>query len=374
MYLHGVGMTTFGLQSTSSHLLAYEAAMEALDDASMILQDVDAIVVATMENERNGEKQRLYSALLASTFQTTIPILQVAAYCGGGAAALWTGLRLGFSTVLVIGTDRLAAMTLPETTSMIMQAADRVWEQQEGLTFPAACAFFAQQYLERYPDATMDDLALIAYKNHANAKLNPKAPFWGKTVSLEAIQSSRVVASPLRVHDCSITVNGAAAALVSTKPSDIAIRGSGYATDTLSALERPDRTSWRATRLAADQAYREAGISAADISLAEVHDAFTITELMAYEDLGFAAPGEGYKLLRERVTFPEGSLPVNPSGGLKARGHPISPSGLAQVYEIANQFRSRCGERQLEQNLRYGLTHNVGGTGGVVGVHIFEYL
>ncbi|MEI6222853.1 MAG: thiolase family protein [bacterium] len=371
MFIHGVGMTQFGFQVTPTHMLAYEAVMEALEESKMTIKDIDAIVVATLENEMNGERQRLYGGIMASLFKTHIPIVQVAAYCGGGAAALWNALKLGYENVLVIATDRLAAGTLEDVTEMIMQAGDHIWDQQEGLNFPSACAFFAQHYFKKY-NITIDDLNLIPYKNHQNAKLNPKAPFYGKEVTLDQIKSSRVVASPLRVHDCAITVNGAVAVVVSKKPSDIEIVGSALTTDTISLLERKDLTSWKATRLAAEQAYKHAGITPNDIDVVELHDAFSITELMAYEDLGFAEPGKGLELITSKKTFRDGSLPVNPSGGLKARGHPMSPSGLAQVYEIVNQMRGKCDERQIEKPLRYGLTHNVGGIGAVVGVHVIK--
>lgn len=371
MFVHGVGMTQFGFQMTPTHLLAYEAALAALQDASMSMGDIQAIVVATLVNEINGEKQRLYSALLSSVFQTHIPIIHVDASCGGGAVALWTGLRLGYDTVMVLGTDRVAAGRSEDVTDMIMQAADRVWEQEEGLNFPTACAYFAKNYIQTY-GISIEDLGFIAYKNHQHAALNPKSYFYQKEVTLEQIQQSKVVADPLRVFDCAITVNGAAAVIISREKSEIEIVGSSLVTDTISAFERVEKTSWKATKLAANQAYEQAKIVASAIDVAEVHDAFTITELLAYEDLGFSKQGHGIELIKNGAVQLTGNIPINSSGGLKARGHPLSPTGLAQVYEIVEQMRGRCGERQIQKKLTYGLTHNVGGTGGVVGVHIFK--
>ena len=255
-------------------------------------------------------------------------------------------------------------------TKEIMNASDNFWEQEEGLIFPAINALVAQQHMLKY-GTTHDDLALVSYKNHHNGSLNPKARFYGKKVSLEEIKNAPIVASPFTLYDCSISVNGAAAAIISNDKTDIEVKGSALATDYLAPFEREDITVWNGTVLAGKKAFAQAGISPSDINVAEMHDAFTIIELIAYEDLGFCKKGESKNLIRDGYTNLDGKIPVNPSGGLKARGHPISPTGMAQVVEITNQLREKWGERQVS-NAKYGLTHNVGGAGGTTTVHIFK--
>ncbi|MBI2650188.1 thiolase family protein, partial [Candidatus Woesearchaeota archaeon] len=215
------------------------------------------------------------------------------------------------------------------------------------------------------------DFALVAYKNHRNAFANPKARFYKKEVTLKQIKNSPVVASPLRLFDCSISCNGAAAVIISKEASDIEIAGSAEVNDYLSTFERDDMTSLEATRIAAQTAYEEAGIKVSDIGIAEIHDAFTPLELISYEDLGFCKKGEGKELIRKGATNIDGELPVNTSGGLKAKGHPISPTGISQVYEVVKQMRGKAGERQVKKP-KYGLTHNIGGVGSMATVHILR--
>jgi len=256
------------------------------------------------------------------------------------------------------------------TTDWILSAAERVIEQTEGMLFPVQNVLVWQQYMVKY-GATMDDLALIAFKNHQNAFLNPKAYYYQRPVSLEDIKNSPIVASPFRLMDCSLSVNGGAAVILSKEKSDVEIIGSGFATDYLLTFGREDITHFKATRLAAQKAFKEARVEPWQVNVAEVHDAFTSVELFSYEDLGFAEIGKGAELIRKGIVNLDGKLPVNPSGGLKAKGHPISVTGLAQIYEICNQLRGKCGERQVK-NAKIGLCHNIGGTGGSVTVHILR--
>jgi len=219
--------------------------------------------------------------------------------------------------------------------------------------------------------ATTDDFALVAYKNHRNAFLNPKARFYKREVTLKQIKKSPVVASPLRLFDCSLSVNGAAAAILTKDKTDVEIAGSSFYVDRLSAFESPDMTTWEASRLASEEAYRQAGISPSDIDIAELHDAFTPVELISYEDLGFCKKGEGKDMIRKGVTNIDGKLPVNTSGGLKAKGHPITATGIAQVYELVKQIRNQAGERQVS-DVKYALAHNIGGAGSSISVHVLR--
>jgi len=370
MYIKGVGMTNFGVEDRTTQEMAYEAALEALDDADMSIDDVNAVVTSSMDTMINGERQRHSASLLSSLFKVEIPIIRVPAGCAGGGAAFWTALKLGYDNVLVVGAERLVATTSQQITDEILTGGERIYEQSEGLIFPAQNALVAQQHMLKY-GTTTDDFAMVALKNHENAYLNPKAGFYGKKVTLEDIKKSPVVASPLRLFDCSYNVNGAAACIITKDRTDVKVAGSGLHTDWLPAFENKDMTTWDASVKAADMAYTQAGVSAKDIDFAEVHDAFTPVEIINYEDLGFCRKGEGAKMIREGVTKLDGRLPVNTSGGLKAKGHPISATGISQIYEIVKQMRNECGERQLKNNRR-ALAQNIGGAGSTVSVHIFE--
>jgi len=370
MFIKGVGMTKFGARTATSQEFVYEATMEAFEDAGIKADDIDAIVVSTIDSENNGERQRLFTGIISSLLKRKVPVLNPTAVCGGGGAALWTANKLDYSNILVVGVERLLSNNSANTTDEIMMAAERIYEQAEGLNFPAQNALVAQQYMLKY-GATSDDLALVALKNHENAYLNPKARFYKRRVTLKQIKKSPIVASPLRLFDCSLSVNGAAAAIITKEQTDIEIVGSSLFVDRLPAFESADMTSWDATKLAAAEAYKQAGISPDDIDVAELHDAFTSVELISYEDLGFCKKGEGKKLIREGVTKLNGKLPVNTSGGLKAKGHPISATGVSQVYELVKQMRKDAGERQVD-NVKCALAQNIGGAGSTVTVHVLK--
>ena len=376
VYAKGVGMTKFGIQDEPTNHMIYESAFEALNDSKISMNDIDAIVVSTIEPMSNSDRQKHSASMVSSLFKKSVPILDVPAGCAGGGTAIWTAIKIlkssDYNNILVIAFDKLISNTSKKTTDEILMGGERIYEQSEGLIFPAQNALVAQQYMLKY-GATTDDFALVALKNHQNAFYNPKARFYKKMVSLDNIKSSPVVASPLRLFDCSITCNGAAALILSKEKSDIEIAGSGEVNDTLSPFERDDMTSLESTRIAVDIAYREADIKPSDIGIAEVHDAFTPLEVISYEDLGFCDEGKGAELIRKGVTNKEGKLPVNVSGGLKAKGHPISPTGIAQFYEIINQMRQICGNRQIIMPI-YGLAHNVGGVGSAAVVHILKNL
>ena len=363
-------MTKFGVEDRTTQEMIYEATLEALDDADMSIDDADGIVMTSMDTVISGERQRHTSSMLSSLFKTQIPIIRVPAGCGGGGAALWTALKLDWVNVLVIGSERLSANTTRNITDELLTGGERVYEQSEGLIFPAQNALVAQQHMLKY-GTTTDDFALIALKNHENAYLNPKAGFYGKKVTLEQIKNSPVVADPLRLFDCSYNVNGAAACVLTKDKTDIKIIGSGLHTDYLSAWERDDMISWESVKVSAKEAYKQAGIEVKDIDFAEVHDAFTPVEIISYEDLGFCEKGKGFELIRDGITKLDGTLPVNTSGGLKAKGHPISATGISQIYEIVKQMRNECGERQVKNNRR-ALAQNIGGAGATASVHIIK--
>jgi len=374
MFVKGVGMTRFDFSQKYWWELAYEAAMEALEDAKMNISQIDIIIFSSMSSTDGSEHQTHKVSLLAEIFKTNVPIIEVPAVCAGGGVAFWVGVNFlrtkRYRNILVVGAEHLVENVSEVVVDHILSASERFLEQMEGALFPVQNALLWQRYQQKY-GATMDDLALISYKNHQNAVLNEKAYFYQRPVSLEQIKKSPVVASPFRLFDCSLSVNGGAAAIISRERTDIKILGTGFATDTILPFSRKDETHFLATKIAAKEAYREAKIRLSDIDVAEIHDAFSSVELFSYEDLGFAKEGEGAKLVREGYFNLDGKVPVNPSGGLKAKGHPISATGLAQVYEIVNQLRKRCGKRQIK-NPKIGLCHNIGGAGGSVTVLIFK--
>lgn len=373
MYIKGVGMTKFGVHTKTTQELCYEAVSEALEDAEMNLEEIDEIVIAKGDSSNDGERQRLFSSVLSSILQDKgIPIITVVAACSGGGAAIWNAVNSGAKNILAIGAEKLTAYPTRFVTDDLMMASERIYEQTEGMNFPAQNALIAQQYMLKY-NVSANDLALVALKNHENAFLNPKARFYGKKVTLDMINKSPIVASPLRLFDCSISVDGAAAAVITKEKTDIEIAGSALYADRLPAFESHDMTSWQGSVLAARDAYAQAGIKPKDVDFAELHDAFTSVELMAYEDLGFAEKGKGKELIRKGKTCMNGELPVNTSGGLKAKGHPISATGISQIYEITRQMRKQADKRQLDKT-KIALAHNVGGVGSTVTVHILKHV
>ncbi len=373
MYVKGVGMTKFGVHTKTTQELCYEAISEALEDAEMPLEEIDEIITSKGDCSNDGERQRLFSAVLSSILQDRgIPIIRVVAACSGGGAAVWNACNSEAKNILVVGVEKLTSLPTRFVTDDLMMASERIYEQTEGMNFPAQNALIAQQYMRKY-NASAKDLALVALKNHENAFNNPKARFYGKKVTLDMINKSPIVASPLRLFDCSISVDGAAAAIISQEKTDIEIAGSALYADRLPAFEAKDMTSWQGSVLAARDAYAQAGMRPKDIDFAELHDAFTSVELMAYEDLGFAEKGGAKHLIRKGKTCMNGDLPINTSGGLKAKGHPISATGISQIYEITRQMRKQCEKRQLDRT-RVGLAHNVGGVGSTVTVHILKHV
>lgn len=370
MYIKGVGMTDFTVDTRNTFDIAHEAIAEALNDANMSLRDIDAVISSCKDLSTNGERQRHSASMLSSLLKKQIPIIRIPAGCAGGGQALFTALRTEFNNILVLGMERLVANTTSRVTDEILMGGERIYDQNEGMTFPCQNALIAQVYMGKY-GATMDDLSLVALKNHNNGSLNPKARFFKKPTSLEEINGSQVIASPLRLFDCSTNANGAAACIVSRDKSDIMVAGAGMMADCLSIIERRDLTEWDATTAAAREAYEQAGLSAQDIDFAEVHDAFTPVELLSYEDLGFCRKGEAKNMIRDGETSINGKLPVNPSGGLKGKGHPLSATGIAQVYEIVKQMRKEAGNRQVSR-AKTAICQNIGGAGSIATVHILK--
>jgi len=309
-----------------------------------------------------------------------IPATRTECACASSGAALRAGIFAIMSglydVVMVGGVEKMTHRTTSEVTEFLAMASDYPFEQWHGITFPGLYALMATAHMHKY-GTTEEQLAMVAVKNHHNGFLNPKAHMQ-KEVTLEKALNSRVIAWPLKLYDCSLITDGASC-LILTKPeiakkftdTPIHIIGSGQGSDSIGIYERENFTSLAAAKYAAKKAYEMAGVTPKDIDVAEVHDCFTIAEIIAYEDLGFCKPGEGGHLIEEGVTTLEGELPINTSGGLKAKGHPVGATGTAQAYEIYLQLTGQAEKRQVE-NPEVALTHNVGGSGATAVVHIYR--
>lgn len=302
--------------------------------------------------------------------------------CASGGYALYNAaiaVASGkFDLVLAAGVEKMRDVSSSKGRYWLGVSGDTEYERLAGSTFAGIYALMAARYMHDH-GLKREHLSMVAVKNHRNAVANPKAQF-RREITLEQALKGAPVAHPFNVWDCSPTSDGAAAVLLcnakiakefTDKP--VYLRGFGAASDYLAIHDRDSITSLAATRKASAEAYSQAGISPGEIDFAEVHDCFTIAEIMAYGDLGFCEPGQGFKLLEEGTTLPEGKLPVNVSGGLKAKGHPIGATGCGQACEIFKQLRGEALEpgRQIK-NARYALSHNVGGSGGTAAVFIYQ--
>lgn len=372
----GVGKTRFGPSSHTIPRLAQEAILDALDDAGLSIEDIGAFVVANFLGGPN-ESQLHLNAVIAGLFPgVRRPGWRVEAACASGGAAVHQAAHLlgAYDPILVVGVERLSGCPGAELTRNIGMAGDVILDQRQGLNFPANYAIVAQRHMQRYGTCTKD-LELISLKNHANAQFNPLAHFYHKCVSQADIDRGATVAAPLRLFDCCPVSDGASAVILSAGQKDsrsVPLIGTGLSTDVISLAQRDDQTAFASARDAARIAYVQAGITASDIDFAEVHDCFTIAEIVAMEDLGLAAPGEAVDLIRGGQTGIDGEIPVNPSGGLKAGGHAISATGVSQVYEACQQLRGEAGKRQVP-NPRLAVTHNVGGVGGTCAVQVLGW-
>jgi acetyl-CoA acetyltransferase len=298
---------------------------------------------------------------------TGLPALRVETASSAGAAALHAGFQAVASGccrhVLVLAGEKMTHLTTSATTRILAEVIDPQ-ERRCGATMPALAAMITERYRQRYrlSHASLERLLCrVAMKNHRNGSHNPYAQFQ-QPISEESYFSSKLVSTPLRLYDCSPITDGAAALILTAEKSDVVVSGIGQGTGPVSLRERDSFTSFHATRLAAERAYRMAGIAPRDIDFAEVHDAFTSFEIISTEDLGFFPPGKGGRAVEAGRTGLDGMLPINPSGGLKARGHPVGASGAAQVVEAVWRLRGEV-KVKLRKEARRGLAQSTGGLG-----------
>ena len=377
----GVGLTPFGHtpDRTGRDLFA-EAATAAFDDADIPRTDVEALYYGNFMGEL-AEHQGHQGPLMAEAAGISAPATRYEAACASSAAALRDAviaLRHGErDVVLVGGAERMTNLGTAGATEALAIAADDLWEVRAGMTFPGAYALMAQAYFERYGGGR-EDLAHVAVKNHAHALENDKAQYQ-QEITVDDVLSAPPVSEPLGLYDsCPISDGAACLVLVSDRYADengldapVAITGTGQGGDRLALHDRDTLSRSPAADDAAAEAYDDAGIAAADIAAAEVHDCFTIAEVLAIESLEIAPVGEGITAAREGLTTADGAVPVNLSGGLKAKGHPVGATGTSQVAELTRLLRGDHPNSDAVAG-ETAVAHNAGGTVASCVVHVLE--
>lgn len=373
----GVGSTKYGKTDLTARELLVDATLRAIQDAKVDAKDIqgDFIGNAFSIAERQGH---LGPLVMSSLGIPDAPSWTIETACASGGSAFreaYVHVAGGFADVMIAsGTEHVSQLDTVTATSYFAYGSDFAFEAANGCSFPGLYAAMARRYLDEF-GATEEDLAHIAVKNHANGALNPKAHLQ-KKITVDDVLKSMVVASPLKLYDACPFSDGAAAVVLASEArakeltdSPVWVLGSARSGGVAALQDRKDLTTIPATRTAADAAFKQAKLDRKDVDLLEVHDCFTIAEAVALEDLGFSAKGKGAILAREGVTYPDGRLPVNPSGGLKSKGHPVGATGVGQIIEVVDQLLGRAGPRQVK-SAEVGLTHNVGATGGSCAVHL----
>lgn len=405
----GAGMSRFGAfaeKNTRDLFVEAFKEMKKSIDKGFDPSAIETLYVGNFSSDQFEHQAHIAPLLMDAIGLTPRPATRVEDACASGGVAIRQGVLAiasgMYDVVLIGGAEKMTALNTAAVTEALGTAADVPFEIPAGFTFPGFYAAMASAYMHQY-GMKPEHLMNVAIKNHDNAALNPHAQFgitiqkWMEGRIAAAIKKGKpaptwssiwdflhdqagnpTVAWPLRLFDCSPVTDGAAAILLVAEERaheftdhPIHIIGSGQASD--SALhDRPELTTIPAAKIASSKAYEMAGVTATDIRMAEVHDCFTIAEVIATEDLGFFASGEGYKAAEDGMTTRNGAKPVNTSGGLKAKGHPVGASGVAQAVEIWKQMRGQAGERQVSGDVSLALTHNVGATGSTCVVNIYE--
>lgn len=376
----GVGHTKFGRRDDATvQELAFEAFRSAVEDAKNIdRKNIDAVVIGSSPEYH---KQRSLAGVVTEYIgMNDKPSWLTEAACASASAALrsaYMAVRSGLhDTVLVLGVQKMTELSTPEIQGLMGRVGDVQWESIFGTTFPGYYALYANKHMHTY-GTTSEHLAKVAVKNHHYGTMNKYAMFQ-KEVTVEKALASQMVAYPLRMYDCCANADGAAAMIITNEKlakkyndTPIWLEGLGCASAPISVLRRPDMTSIPSAVAASKQAYKMAKVRAGDIKVADVHDCFTIAEILAIEDIGFVKKGQGGRFEEEGQTYIGGKHPVNVDGGLKAKGHPVGATGTSQAVEIVKQLRGDCDKRQVK-GADIGLTHNVGGIGQYCFVHIYK--
>ncbi|MFQ5605207.1 MAG: thiolase domain-containing protein [bacterium] len=373
----GAGLTRFGeLWEQSFRDLFAEAGLKAIEDAGV--DHLDSMYVGTMSGGLFVGQEHIGALMADYLGQTPVPATHVESACASSGAAFrmaFIEVASGISDIVLAGgVEKMNDGA--DVTYALSTAADQEYEVFHGITFPGLYAMIARAHMHQY-GTTREQLAKVAVKNHYNGKRNPKAQF-PMEITMEQVLNSSMVADPLRLLDCSPVSDGASAVILCPlemakkfADSPVKVIGCGQASDSIALHTRDELSFLPAVARSAEQAYKMAGLSPGDIDVAEVHDCFTIAEILAMEALGFVEKGQGGKAVDAGLNSLDGKIPINTSGGLKSKGHPVGATGVAQIIEIFEQLRGNAGERQVK-NARIGLAQNMGGSGGSSVVHIME--
>ncbi|MCP4213609.1 MAG: thiolase domain-containing protein [bacterium] len=375
----GIGLIKWGeLWEKSLRDIAVEAALNCMEDAGV--DRVDSIAIGAMSGGLFNGQEHIASLIPDYLGQKFVPATRVESACASGALAVRTAfmeVASGFSEyALALGVEKMTDVDGNEATFALATASDQDYEAFHGVTFPGLYAMMANAHMNKY-GTTLEQLSQVSVKNHDNGSLNPNAQYPFK-VTLDTVMNSTMISDPLRLLHCSPITDGAAAALLVpvetakklNKPY-VVISGIGHATDTIALAQRDELYQLKVVQKAAERAFKMSGKTIKDIDFAEVHDCFSIAEIMIMEALGVVEPGRGGPAVMEGLTALDGKFPINPSGGLKSKGHPVGATGVAQICEAVSQLRGEAGKRQLKK-AKTALTQNMGGSGASSVIHILE--
>ena len=380
-FIVGCDTNRYGKMEESAREAMVKLALDVIYKVGLTPKDIELTIVsnALSVTEFQGHVGPLVNNGLGIP---EIPSMSIESACASGSTAFREGyvnVAGGFcDIVLVVGGEKVSHLDTITATSYFAYGADYWFESTHGVMFPGLYALMATSYMEKF-GLKEETLGKVAIKNHKNGAKNPKAHFQ-KEITMEQYLSSMMVTSPLKLYDCCPFSDGASCAIIVSEDAlkkykfseKIEIVGSARAGNIYTLQDREDPTRIDAATFAVKKALEQAGISQNQIDFVEVHDCFTIAEIIATEGLGFFKHGEGGKAVEEGLTELDGKIPVNPSGGLKAKGHPVGATGIGQVVEVFEQLLGRAGKRQVKIKNGYGMTHNVGATGGSCSVHIFS--
>src|SRR5271165_3366445 len=377
----GIGKTAFGaFPDRDLRSLAVEAGQKALENAHAQPSQIEAFFLGNFAGPSFVGQNHLAPYIASRLGIIGVPATRFEAACASSGAAFYQCVQAVASglhdVVLVLGVEKMTSQPTPKVTEILAAAGDVGTEGRAGATFPALFAMIARRHMYQY-GTTREMLAAVAVKNHGNGAKNPLAHM-RKVITMEQALNGKPIADPLTVYDCSLISDGAAAVLIcplerasefTSKP--VVVKGIAQTSDHVALDEKDDITTFRAVKEAAQKAYKMAGITAADVQFAELHDCFTIAEIVAMEDLGFVKKGEGGPYTLEGRTCLRGERPVNTSGGLKSKGHPVGATGVGQICDIVIQLRGDAGERQIK-NHSLGVAQNLGGSGATCVVSVLE--
>jgi acetyl-CoA C-acetyltransferase len=375
----GIGKTAFGaFADRDLRSLAVEAGEKCLQDAHVSPSQIEAFYLGNFAGPSFVGQNHLAPYIAGAMGITGVPSTRFEAACASSGSAFFhavSSVAAGlYDLILVGGVEKMTSQSTPKVTEILAGAGDMGGEGRAGATFPALFAMIARRHMFQY-GTRREHLAAVAVKNHANGAKNPLAHM-RKIITMEQALNGKPISEPLTVYDCSLISDGAAAVMIAPleRASEftdrpVRILGLAQTSDLVALDEKEDITTFSAVKGAAQKAYKMAGVTARDIQFAEVHDCFTIAEIIATEDLGFVAKGEGGPYALEGRTCLKGERPVNASGGLKSKGHPVGATGVAQICDVAQQIRGEAGERQVDRH-SLGLAQNLGGSGATAVVTI----